>query len=233
MRMVVTTPTAVVEDVADVRHVRAEDETGAFGILPGHADFVTILPISVLTWRAAEDREGFVLVWRGFLSVTGGDLVEVAARSAFRQDALSDLGETALAELIRSRSVEEETRTSDTPAPPRDHAPARVGAESRALRQVRASGPEGGGRLRGRGGSVGVRMTEEHNGDGEKLAEAIRTRQRRREKWQREGERPLWKNLSMVGALGWLVVLPTLIGVFAGRWLDGPGWGPACSSAAR
>ena len=27
-------------------------------------------------------------------------------------------------------------------------------------------------------------------------------------------------NLSMIGALGWLIVAPTLLGVFLGRWLD-------------
>ena len=37
---------------------------------------------------------------------------------------------------------------------------------------------------------------------------------------RKEGERPLWLNLSMIGSLGWLVMIPTLIGVFAGRWLD-------------
>lgn len=52
------------------------------------------------------------------------------------------------------------------------------------------------------------------------MQDAIRLRQARRDSWQREGERPLWKNLSMVGALGWLIVVPVLIGVFTGRWLD-------------
>lgn len=52
------------------------------------------------------------------------------------------------------------------------------------------------------------------------IEEAVRLRRKRRETWKKEGERPLWKNLSIVGALGWLVVVPTLIGVFAGRWLD-------------
>ena len=51
-------------------------------------------------------------------------------------------------------------------------------------------------------------------------SEAVRTRQERRERWQREGERPLGQNLAMIGALGWTIVLPTLIGIFAGRWLD-------------
>jgi ATP synthase protein I len=52
------------------------------------------------------------------------------------------------------------------------------------------------------------------------MEDAIRLRQSRRKAWKEQGERPLWKNLSMVGALGWLIVVPTLIGVFAGRWLD-------------
>ena len=35
---------------------------------------------------------------------------------------------------------------------------------------------------------------------------AVRLREARRQRWEEEGERPLWRNLSMVGALGWLVV---------------------------
>ena len=52
------------------------------------------------------------------------------------------------------------------------------------------------------------------------MREAVRLREERARRWQEEGERPLWKNLSMVGALGWLIVVPTLLGVLAGRWLD-------------
>ncbi|MEJ2130708.1 MAG: F0F1 ATP synthase subunit epsilon, partial [Gammaproteobacteria bacterium] len=65
MRLVVTTPISVVVDEADVRHVRAEDESGAFGILPGHADFVTVLAISVITWRSHRDEEHHVAVRGG------------------------------------------------------------------------------------------------------------------------------------------------------------------------
>jgi ATP synthase protein I len=56
--------------------------------------------------------------------------------------------------------------------------------------------------------------------DNEPLDEAVRTRERRRARWQREGERSLGQNLAMIGALGWTIVTPTLIGMFAGRWLD-------------
>jgi ATP synthase protein I len=54
----------------------------------------------------------------------------------------------------------------------------------------------------------------------ERLQEAVRKRQERRGRWQREGERSLGQNLAMIGALGWTIVLPTLIGIFVGRWLD-------------
>jgi ATP synthase protein I len=63
-------------------------------------------------------------------------------------------------------------------------------------------------------------MTEPYHEGRRKIVDAVERRQSRREQWEMEGERPLWKNLSMVGALGWLIVTPTLIGVFAGRWLD-------------
>ena len=62
-------------------------------------------------------------------------------------------------------------------------------------------------------------MTQQPNNH-ERLGEAVRTRQERRARWQREGERSLGQNLAMIGALGWTIVVPTLIGIFAGRWLD-------------
>ena len=112
MRLVVTTPTEVVEDVAAIRSVRAEDETGAFGIEPGHADFVTVLPVSIVTWRDAE-REGFVAVRGGVLTVRGGDLVEIAARGAWREDQLAELGPAALANLQRADEEADVTRKSE------------------------------------------------------------------------------------------------------------------------
>ena len=54
----------------------------------------------------------------------------------------------------------------------------------------------------------------------EHLDEAVRKRRERRSSWQREGERSIGQNLAMIGALGWTIVTPTLVGIFAGRWLD-------------
>ncbi len=52
------------------------------------------------------------------------------------------------------------------------------------------------------------------------LEAAIRLRDERRARAKREGERSVGQNLAMIGMLGWSIVVPTLLGVFAGRVLD-------------
>jgi ATP synthase protein I len=54
----------------------------------------------------------------------------------------------------------------------------------------------------------------------EPLGKAVKTRRERRARWEREGERSIGQNLAMIGALGWTIVTPILIGIFVGRWLD-------------
>ena len=53
---------------------------------------------------------------------------------------------------------------------------------------------------------------------GDPLEEAVRTRREREARAR--GEHSFAHNLAMIGALGWLIVTPTLLGLFAGRWLD-------------
>ena len=113
MRLIVSTPTAVIEDVEQVVHVRAEDETGAFGILPGHADFVTVLPVSIVTWRASDGRESFVLVRRGVMTVRDGERVEIAARGGYRHEDLPEMGPAVLEQLRKADEEEDVTRTSE------------------------------------------------------------------------------------------------------------------------
>ena len=57
-------------------------------------------------------------------------------------------------------------------------------------------------------------------GNSERLGEAVKRRRERQARGQREGERSIGQNLALIGVLGWTIVTPTLIGVFAGRWLD-------------
>jgi ATP synthase protein I len=61
--------------------------------------------------------------------------------------------------------------------------------------------------------------TEPNHGH-EQMRRAVHLRQQRSARWAKEGERSIWQNMSMIGALGWLIVVPTLLGVLAGRWLD-------------
>lgn len=65
------------------------------------------------------------------------------------------------------------------------------------------------------------------------LDEAVRRHEERRRQWEEHGERPMALNLAMIGSLGWLIVLPTLLGILAGRWIDrladsGIFWTGAC-----
>lgn len=64
--------------------------------------------------------------------------------------------------------------------------------------------------------------TEHPNHAGrEAMKAAVAERKRREEQWQKEGERTIRQNLSMIGSLGWLIVVPMLLGAALGRWLDG------------
>ncbi len=107
MRLVITTPVAVITDLNDVVHVRAEDETGSFGILRHHSDFLTALAVSVVSWRLASGREGHCAVRGGVLSVSGGNSVAIATRQAVVGDDLNQLADKVVAELRRSAEQEE------------------------------------------------------------------------------------------------------------------------------
>ena len=80
MRLLITTPTAIVVDDRNVVAVRAEDESGSFGILRGHAEFLTALTVSVVSWHHGDSRHRFCAVRRGVLSVSSGTEVAIATR---------------------------------------------------------------------------------------------------------------------------------------------------------
>lgn len=104
LRLTIATPKAAVVDARDVRAVRAMDESGSFGMLPGHADLLTVLPASVVRWRDQSDAVHYCAVRGGVLTVTGGAHVAIACRQALLGDRLEDLE----AEIHASRSAEEE-----------------------------------------------------------------------------------------------------------------------------
>jgi F-type H+-transporting ATPase subunit epsilon len=107
MRLVITTPMAVVADIDNVVHVRAEDETGSFGMLEHHDEFLTALAVSVVSWRQASGRQGHCAVRGGVLSMSGGDQVAIATRQAVMGDDLSQLADKVVAQLKRNAEQEE------------------------------------------------------------------------------------------------------------------------------
>ena len=82
MRLIITEPAKLIADHGDVLSVRAEDASGSFGILPGHADMITVLTPSVVAWRHEDGRLGWCAVRRGMLSVQAGHQVAIATRQA-------------------------------------------------------------------------------------------------------------------------------------------------------
>jgi ATP synthase protein I len=52
------------------------------------------------------------------------------------------------------------------------------------------------------------------------LDEAVRRQRERRDRAQRDSRHSIGKDLAQVGVLGWTIVITTLLGIYAGRWLD-------------
>ena len=112
MRLNVATPLAIVIEVCDVAHLRAEDDTGAFGILPGHADFLTALAVSVASWRDNRGAEHHVAVRGGMLEVRDGGSIAIATPEAVPGDDLHRL-ESEVLDKFRRQLVEEQAARTD------------------------------------------------------------------------------------------------------------------------
>jgi len=104
LRLRIVTPSAIVVDDAAVASLRAEDESGAFGVLPGHADLLTALPASVLRWRGADGPWRFCVLSGGVLNVRDGARVDVAVRTAALGDDLPKL--QAQVEALRAEEID-------------------------------------------------------------------------------------------------------------------------------
>lgn len=102
----------VLVEEAQVQAIRAEDASGHFGLRPGHADFLTVLPVSVLSWRsaaAAPDDWRHCALRGGVLTVQAGQ-VRVATREAILGQSLAQLEAQVLAELRHHHQRDEAAR---------------------------------------------------------------------------------------------------------------------------
>jgi len=104
LHLTVTTPGQILVDSGDVAAVRAEDESGSFGILPGHADLLTALVPSVVRWQTADGSTHFCAVRGGVFTVSAGHNVAVACREGVLGDSLEDL--EAKVRAVRAQQTE-------------------------------------------------------------------------------------------------------------------------------
>jgi len=96
MKLRIVTPLSVIVEETSVGALRAEDSSGSFGILPGHADFLTSLAISVVTWTAGDGSRRYCAVRGGVLTVKAGKEIAIATREAITGEDLETLDQTVL-----------------------------------------------------------------------------------------------------------------------------------------
>ncbi|MDR3505852.1 MAG: F0F1 ATP synthase subunit epsilon [Acidocella sp.] len=106
MKLRITTPLEVLVDEEGVTSLRAEDASGGFGILSGHADFLTRLEVSVVSWRRADATQRYCAVRGGVLTVACGREIAIATPEGVVGDDLLRLDETILASFQASEETE-------------------------------------------------------------------------------------------------------------------------------
>lgn len=114
MKLAIVTPLAVVAEEDGIVSLRAEDATGSFGIWQGHADFLTALTISVVSWKGAGGAWRHCAVRSGTLTVREGNAVVVTSREAVVGDDLETLDETVLTRFRADMEAERSERTEST-----------------------------------------------------------------------------------------------------------------------
>lgn len=114
MRLSIITPLTVAVDEDGILALRAEDASGSFGILPGHAEFLTSLAISVVDWKRTDGSRHYCAVRRGMLSVTDGRTIAIATREAVPGEDLLNLHEVVLNRFRANQETERAEHISST-----------------------------------------------------------------------------------------------------------------------
>lgn len=99
----IITPTRMFE--RDIRYIRLKDETGFFGIMNGHIDFLTILAPSLGYYTDKNGREVFLAVDGGVLSVREG-VTTLASREVFESEDAEKLSELIEKTILKRDKTE-------------------------------------------------------------------------------------------------------------------------------
>lgn len=109
----ISTPDAVLVARDDIRSLRAADASGDFGILPGHADLLTVLPASVVRFRGADGEWTFCAVRGGVMTVSGGSRVAIACRQASLSADLDALAARVAADRAADTDADRRARVEE------------------------------------------------------------------------------------------------------------------------
>jgi F-type H+-transporting ATPase subunit epsilon len=114
MKLRIVTPLDMPVDEDGVTSLRADDLTGSFGILQGHADFLTSLVTGVVRWSAQDGTHRFCAIRRGQLAVTGGAAISITTREAVTGTDLASLEHNVLARFQADLESERAEKVSST-----------------------------------------------------------------------------------------------------------------------
>ncbi len=82
-RLEIVTPAAMFS--RDITHIRLKDESGFFGIMKGHEDFLTVLLPSLCYFHDSSGKEVFLAVDAGVFSVRNG-VATLTSREVFESN---------------------------------------------------------------------------------------------------------------------------------------------------
>ena len=114
LHLVIATAANVLVDSDSVVALRTEDDSGSLGILPGHADFLTVLTPSALRWRETGGATRFCAISEGVLTVNAGRDVTIACREAILGDSLEALQAQVQEARTRERDAVQRARVKQT-----------------------------------------------------------------------------------------------------------------------
>lgn len=93
----------------EITHIRLRDESGYFGVMKGHIDFLTVLVPSLCYYLDAGGREVFLAVDDGVFSVRRG-AATLAAREVFESEDAEKLADIIENTFQKRRTSEESVR---------------------------------------------------------------------------------------------------------------------------
>lgn len=124
MSLVITTPLQVVVSAENITSFRAADDSGDFGILPGHTDMLSVLKSCVVRWREAGDGWRFCALYGGVMTIEDGNVIRIACREGVVGADLAELQ----ADVKAHREAAQQAASSARVSQARLHA--------RAIRQI-------------------------------------------------------------------------------------------------